>query len=41
MACRNKIVSAMGLKNIAHLGDCDIKKPIDEYRLGDSVGIFT
>ncbi|MGY8872451.1 MAG: DUF2867 domain-containing protein [Pseudomonadales bacterium] len=41
MACRNKIVSSMGLKNIGHLGDFDIKKPIDEYRVGDSVGIFT
>jgi len=41
MARRNKIVSVMGLKNIGHLGDIDSKKPLDEYRVGDCVGIFT
>lgn len=41
MACRNKIASAIGLKNIGHLGDFDIKKTIDEYSVGDRIGIFT
>jgi len=41
MACRNKIVSMMGLKNLGHLGDIDSRKPLDEYRVGDRVGIFT
>jgi len=41
MALRNKIVSLMGLKNLGHLGDIDSKKPLDEYRIGDRVGIFT
>jgi hypothetical protein len=41
MAWRNKIVSLMGLKNIGHLGDFDNKKPLNEYKVGDRVGIFT
>jgi len=41
MALRNRIVSVMGLKNIGHLGDFDNKKPLNEYKVGDRVGIFT
>lgn len=41
MASRNKIVSKIGLKNLGHLGNLDSKKPIDDYQIGDSVGIFT
>lgn len=41
MACRNKIVSVMGLKNIGHLGDIDSNKPLGEYKVGDRIGIFT
>jgi len=41
MACRNKIVSVMGLKNLGHLGDIDRNKPLDKYKVGDRVGIFT
>jgi hypothetical protein len=38
---RNKIVSVMGLKNIGHLADIDSKKNLDDYRVGDRVGIFS
>ncbi len=41
MACRNKVVSVMGLKNLGSLGGFDAKKSIDEYKVGDNVGIFT
>ena len=41
MASRNKIVSMFGLKNIGHLGDLDANKLINEYQVGDRVGIFT
>jgi hypothetical protein len=41
MASRNKIVSILGLKNIGHLGDLDASKLINEYQVGDRVGIFT
>lgn len=41
MASRNKIVSIFGLKNIGHLGDLDANKLINEYHVGDRVGIFT
>jgi hypothetical protein len=41
MACRNKIVSNLGLKHLGHLGDFDLKKPLNEYKVGDSIGIFT
>lgn len=41
MTCRNKIVSTMGLKNLGHLGDIDNNKSLDEYKVGDKVGIFT
>ena len=41
MRCRNKIVSSIGLKNLGHLGDLDLKKIPDDYKVGDRVGIFT
>ncbi|NQZ90979.1 MAG: DUF2867 domain-containing protein [Moritella sp.] len=41
MAARNKLVSALGLKNLGHLGAVDEGKPINNYRVGDRVGIFT
>jgi len=41
MACRNNIVSTMGLKNLGHLGAVDVNKSIDDYKVGDRVGIFT
>jgi endogenous inhibitor of DNA gyrase (YacG/DUF329 family) len=41
MASRNKIVSMFGLKNLGGLGDLDVNKPVDDYKVGDRVGIFT
>ncbi len=41
MASRNKIVSIFGLKNIGHIGDINAKKLINQYQVGDRVGIFT
>jgi len=41
MTSRNKIVSIFGLKNIGHLGDLDANKLINEYQVGDRIGIFT
>jgi hypothetical protein len=41
MASRNKIGSMFGLKDIGHLGDLDANKLINEYQVGDRVGIFT
>ncbi len=41
MAMRNNIASALGLKHLGHLGDVDIEKKVDDYQVGDRVGIFT
>jgi hypothetical protein len=41
MASRNKIVSMLGLKSVGHLGDIDLNKSINDYQVGDRVGIFT
>ena len=41
MACRNNIVATLGLKHLRHLGGFDVKKPVNEYQVGDRVGIFT
>ena len=41
MACRNNIVATLGLKHLGHLGGFDVKKPVNEYQVGDRVGIFT
>jgi hypothetical protein len=41
MASRNKIVSMFGLKNLGGLGDLDVNKSVDDYKVGDRVGIFT
>lgn len=40
MASRNNIVSFFGLKNLGHLGALDFEKSIDDYQVGDRVGIF-
>lgn len=40
MSMRNNIVSVLGLKNLGSLGDIDSKKPLNNYRVGDRVGIF-
>lgn len=41
MAIRNYVVSVLGLKNLGHLGDVDTHKRLDDYCVGDRVGIFT
>jgi len=41
MGLRNRIVSALGLKNLGHLGDLESDKSVNDYRIGDRVGIFT
>ncbi len=41
MASRNKLVSSFGLKNLGHLGVLNVDKVIDDYKIGDRVGIFT
>ena len=41
MAARNIIVSALGLKNLGHLGAVNTAKSTTEYQVGDRVGIFT
>jgi len=41
MASRNIIVSMFGLKNIGRIGDIKTNIHINEYQVGDSVGIFT
>ncbi|NRB40331.1 MAG: DUF2867 domain-containing protein [Pseudomonadales bacterium] len=41
MAARNNIASALGLKNLGHLGAVDTAKAADDYQIGDRVGIFT
>ncbi len=41
MAVRNRVVSALGLKDLGGLSQIDPHKPATDYRLGDRVGIFT
>jgi hypothetical protein len=41
MKLRNYIVGFFGLKNQGLLGDFDTKRPVQSYRVGDRVGIFT
>lgn len=41
MATRNNVVSALGLKNLGHLGAVEATKSTVEYHVGDRVGIFT
>ncbi len=41
MTTRNRIVGWFGLKNLGKLSAIDRSKPLDEYRVGDRVGIFT
>lgn len=41
MDLRNRIVSKLGLKHLGRMADLDEHKPIDEYQVGDQVGIFS
>jgi Protein of unknown function (DUF2867) len=40
MSLRNYLVSKLGLKNLGNLSDVKLK-PVDEYKAGDRIGIFT
>lgn len=41
MTLRNKIVARLGLKDLGHFADFDPTKPLEDYRVGDRVGIFS
>lgn len=41
MATRNKLVSLFSLKNLGHIGALNTEKSLDNYQVGDRVGIFT
>ncbi len=41
MRTRNAIVKRMGLKDLGHLSQIDPNRPLQDYRLGERVGIFT
>ncbi|WP_167489356.1 DUF2867 domain-containing protein [Vibrio ouci] len=41
MDLRNRIVSKLGLKHLGRMADLDKNKPIEEYKVGDQVGIFS
>lgn len=41
MKTRNKIAAMIGLKHLGELNGLDFDKQIDEYTVGDKVGIFT
>jgi len=41
MDLRNRIVSKLGLKHLGRMADLDENKPIEEYKVGDQVGIFS
>jgi hypothetical protein len=41
MSLRNRIVSALGLKNLGTLSELDPAKPASAYQPGDRIGIFS
>lgn len=41
MSLRNRVVARLGLKDLGHLNGFDADKPVDWYKTGDRVGIFT
>jgi hypothetical protein len=41
MTLRNQVVPRLGLKDLGHLNGFDADKPVDQYKAGDRVGIFT
>ncbi|MBB4841633.1 hypothetical protein HNP55_000128 [Paucibacter oligotrophus] len=40
MRMRNRAVGLVGLKNLGGLGGIDLNRPLDSYRVGQTVGIF-
>ena len=41
MSLRNQVVARLGLKDLGHLNGFDADKPVDRYKAGDRIGIFT
>jgi hypothetical protein len=41
MKLRNRIVSLCGIKDVGALSNIDPNKPVESYRVGDRVGVFT
>ncbi|WP_038210913.1 DUF2867 domain-containing protein [Vibrio orientalis] len=41
MDLRNRIVSKLGLKHLGRMADLDQNKPVEDYKVGDQVGIFS
>lgn len=41
MKMRNRIVALCGLKNLGTMSHIDVNKPVENYRVGDRVGIFS
>ena len=41
MSLRNQVVAHLGLKDLGHLNGFDADKPVDQYKTGCRVGIFT
>ena len=41
MSLRNQVVERFGLKDLGHLNGFDADKPVDQYKTGDRIGIFT
>ncbi|KJY82142.1 hypothetical protein TW81_14965 [Vibrio galatheae] len=41
MDVRNRIVSKLGLKHLGSLADVDKDKALDDYQVGDQIGIFS
>ena len=41
LEARDKLVAVFGLKDLGHLDNIDPSRPIDTYRPGDRIGIFS
>lgn len=41
LEARDKLVGIVGLKNLGHLDNIDPSRPVESYRPGDHVGIFS
>lgn len=41
MTLRNEVVEKIGLKNLGKLSEVDVNKPLESYKKGDRVGIFS
>lgn len=41
LEARDKLVAVFGLKDLGHLDNIDPSRPVDSYRPGDRIGIFS